>query len=347
MNLYLNSLTLLLLFMQQTFIAVTSEARPASQVIPMFSPLRHQRNKRANILGIFNKRRVFSKESLLNPYDLPSLSFWWEASLDSETGIASSLETSSLPCPKIKASVDEKKKWKIKKRVQRMDISNIASFLFREYPVWLCRKKTSFGLLRAIMKESGSISVQDVFTNTDLLVFGAMVMENNSEPNQDRLDNFGCESARIKCQFPIVGGVLSLGPSEQEKNRLGAVNAPEPRIERTDRGCVQFELTIRDKNKLNYFQQIMNHQKKQKIEEAHGNYLSKFSSSSLSSSCMMKSAVLNYRPMIAGSDIPVSFGRKYAYLSSQRLVHAFVMRRFHGYCYLKMVSHMANDDANS
>lgn len=47
---------------------------------------------------------------------------------------------------------------------------------------------------------------------------------------------------------------------------------------------------------------------------------------------LLVTEVDGYCPMLAGSKEPVPFHRKWIYLSSQSLIHAYVMWRFHRYC---------------
>ncbi len=181
--------------------------------------------------------------------------FKWEASVDREAGIASSMEVSSR-------RLRDEKEFPVKQ-------------IFHSYPMWLCRFPVSLGLLRSVRKDGG-VCVQDRIFRRDLLIFG---------PAKSRLVSIvlheGAVQNTYSMELPITGGLLS-------------IQAP--------RAALLFTL-----NSI--------HGKETRTSE-------------------IVTRISGYRPSLIGQP-PVSNIRTALYFSSQSLIHAGIMWRFHGYCWSK------------
>ena len=230
--------------------------------------------------------------------------FRWHASLNRMTGEATATETSIPRRPRRAASP--------KYAPNVCDDEKVLAELLKSYPEWLSKPSVSFGVLRtsplseaddvsrnridraraAQTYSPSGVSINSLF-GLNLLCFG--------EPRISIMKMKASSSGRrrsFQADLPVLGGLLD-----------GKRDAAVPSSKNTnEHGCIRFVVEqeeIRDgdgKRRDRRCWRIV------RIE-----------------SCICD----GYRPAIAGA-IPVNPIRKAAYLSSQSLIHAYVMWRFHG-----------------
>ena len=229
------------------------------------------------------------------------INYNWNASINSGTGIASSLESSSLALTNIEASSSGDGG----RRSARTDIQEI----FSKYPDFLGKKSLSFGLLSARKNSQEKISETDLIgdsmngrindlallttpqdvteiclslpiVNISLLTFGQPQTRRFSEVNIHH----------VVTEIPILGGLLACRCRDSDSDNNGAEQ---------DFGRLQFAL-----------------------QEGNNNL----------QATTIETRIIDYKPAIAGC-APLNPIRKIAYLSLQRPIHAYVMKRFHHYCH--------------
>lgn len=135
----------------------------------------------------------------------PTSNFRWKASVDPETGIASSEETSKC-------------QWKPNYETppeSMRSVSRVSRQFIAYYPQWLARPKVSFGLLTTKTDpESQETMIRPrFFPNLSLLTFGPLQVVRSPA------------KAVFQYKLPITGGLLALK------------NAKSPK----DMGCLSFE----------------------------------------------------------------------------------------------------------
>ena len=239
-------------------------------------------------------------------------SFCWRAALDQKTGEATATEISTPRRRSNRAGAQHLP------RTSCDDKSLID--LLKSYPVWLSRPSVSFGILRTrelskprdvtrtridqtrslngIEAQQGSvsgISISDSLFGLNLLCFG-----NPQSTVTAMKANGGNRRRSIQVDFPVIGGLLD------GKRQAEAAVSP---IKISEHGCIRFVIE----------QEEVKMQDEEKAQRSQAFW----------SNVRIESSICDgYCPAISG-DAPVNPTRKVAYLSSQSLVHAYVMWRFH------------------
>ena len=240
----------------------------------------------------------------------------WEASVDPNTGTASSREVTQAPphsrvCQQLLRDTKE-----IQQQQQQQPGDTGWSeirYKLEHYPQWLARGAVTLGLFRTVpiagQKGSGSsCSLQDRFFGIDLLIFGSVtsrivqtkqrlprflqVLKRNQPPEGACI---GSHSMTVT--VPIVGGLLAVQKEKRQKSE--------------DLGYLEFTLQ-QNKNQRNSATDDAT-----QIEEEEVLIITK---------------IKNYSPMLVGTREPPRLLRKATYLSTQSIFHAYVMWRFHKYC---------------
>jgi len=226
------------------------------------------------------------------------VNFEWRASLDRKTGRASSYEISTLNTANKKCPMTE------------ATVVKHAESCFKTYPSWLCSKQVSYGFLRVFPDNIGGLSIQDSLLGLTLLKFGAprcrRTPGKSMESLQHCVDNDDNKIVQVLCEFPITGGVLAYPPGPSN----------------VERGSIRLSLVSNSSERQTLFRNRLEPRKQS----------STFGTASLA----VESAIVNFQPAIGGPP-PVSAVRQWVYLYTQRLVHAHVMRRFHGHCYKTLI----------
>ena len=231
--------------------------------------------------------------------------FRWNASLDRITGEATATETSIPRRPRRAASP--------KYAPSVCDEKSLIELL-KAYPAWLSKPSVSFGLLRtstlseaddvsrnridrsrAAQTDSASgVSINSLF-GLNLLCFG--------EPRVSIMKSKASDSGRCRsfqADFPVIGGLLD---GKRDATYSSSKNTNE-------HGCIRFVV------------------EQEEIRDGVGD--GKQRDRRCWRIVRLESCICDgYHPAIAGA-VPVNPIRKAAYLSSQSLIHAYVMWRFHG-----------------
>ena len=181
-------------------------------------------------------------------------SFTWRASLDSCTGIASSLEQSVFSPEEVELMLPSKS-----------ETTTFARHEFCNYPQFLQKVSLTLGLCRVLPSTEHYCNLCTSILPINVLSFGKPIIKQKS-------------NAICCVQIPIVGGLL-------------AKVSPHA----ADHGCLSFTW----------------HQEKNNIT-------------------LVTEIAGNYQPALAGSRIPVPYWINMLYSSTQRLLHEYVMWRFHG-----------------
>ena len=234
---------------------------------------------------------IFLNKPFNSASALPLLNFQWTASLDSKSGLAQSFEQSHSHSIMVK-------KWAKEVMQQK------SQELFRDYPKWLCRFGTTLGLLRAV-------EMPWIVEDHEFFFAG---------------EKEGSRKRKVKHVVRICSSLfglelLTFGVPEDEDVQygkhlhseasccvrfpvLGGILAYKPA-----KGCICFDMHLKGVEKMN---------------ESNGDVKSE------TQSLVLESRVEDYHPAISGG-VPVNPVRRLMYLGSQRLVHAYVMHRFHCY----------------
>jgi hypothetical protein len=254
------------------------------------------------IIGTQRIQSSCSSRSSSTKVPFSGLNFQWNASLDRDTGKASSYEVSSTGTSRQQrsepSSVD---------KTARMIIESC----FQKYPLWLCSKQVTFGLLRATSPAASvsttqigdDTSIQDSIFRWNLLIFGIprrkqeVVLITKTTTTTSRSKNrIGSTNnnkmVKITYEYPIKGGILTY------RSSLTTSLTDE------ERGSIQLSLLYPQPNKF----------------------------TTSNTPWIIESEVVNFQPSIGGPP-PVPRVRQLMYLYSQRLVHAYVMRQFHLFCH--------------
>jgi hypothetical protein len=239
-----------------------------------------------------------------------SWNFQWNASLDRNTGKARSYEQSSILFPTQQQASNSRGS-------TTTSVTKVIESCFQSYPLWLCSKSVTFGLLRAnsIQRSplSDTVSIQDSVFRQNLLIFGkprrkqqvllkSKAVGSRTVSKISSLTGKQKKVVEVTLEFPIKGGLLTYRPPTM-------LNDDE------DRGSIRLSCIYPP-----------NLKKQSKAGSAESIVLP-FS---------IESQVVNFSPRISGPP-PVSRIRQITYLNTQRLVHAYVMRQFHRHCYRNLI----------
>jgi hypothetical protein len=141
-------------------------------------------------------------------------------------------------------------------------------------------------------------------------------------------------------EIPIIGGLLALGDAPtRDPSAANTANAPKYRKSSTnpsvtDRGYLRFtwiEAQCHTNQRKNHHR----HQKKQQQQQQQQQYHHQHDQHHLQVSPpeirIVTQICGRYRPTLAGHTLPIPKWRHRMYCSTQRIFHAYVMWRFHGY----------------
>ena len=136
-------------------------------------------------------------------------------------------------------------------------------------------------------------------------------------------------------EIPIIGGLLALGDAPtRDPSAANTANAPKYRKSSTnpsvtDRGYLRFtwiEAQCHTNQRKNHHR----HQKKQQ-QQYHHQHDQHHLQVSQPEIRIVTQICGRYRPTLAGHTLPIPKWRHRMYCSTQRIFHAYVMWRFHGY----------------
>jgi hypothetical protein len=173
------------------------------------------------------------------------------------------------------------------------ELLRYAENLFSPYPTWLVRFPVTMGLFKAIPDKKGGFEIRDRLFGVNLFSFGGTQCQRFSF--QTNTNRGPTKTSQCTLALPITGGLLMLpDPSKPNGGKCGSL---------------VFTLT------------------KSREVGATANL-----DEPPETVCSISTSIGGYRPSLAGS-APVNLFRKWAYLSTQSMVHAGVMWRFHRRCW--------------
>ena len=251
-------------------------------------------------------------------------SYLWKASLHGATGIASSLEQSLFQQSK-------KQQLILGGKAHARAVHEFATKIFSDYPNFLQRPSLTLGLCRTVdgsnSSSGGSISnLQTSVMPLDLLTFGTpkdvtskyrtktiQVQRKKSRQGAHQRIN---QCGKVLCciEIPIIGGLLAITDNKKSTSV------------KEDNGCLRFS----------WVQPLNNNEEDQKQQQQQDP----------NEIILITEIAGNYHPSLAGHTIPIPTWRNIFYCSTQRMVHTYVMWRFHGFVmeeYMKSYSNLGDD----
>jgi len=293
----------------------------------------------------------------------------WSQSVESATGIASSMETSSSSTSFSRYNDDDDDALpslvlRSKKRIRNVNPYNhqavAVADIFASYPRFISWKNVTFGFCsmkpRVVAttkknnnKNSNTKNCWDVYNpllGVTFLTFGPPIhttvvqqTTNNHKLSSSSRRTNGSTSgvfSRIKqlvsssvgtptnrttivvTQIPIVGGLLVNNKNRKRVSKLSNDDDGTRTQQSLDHGSLRFEfqqdVAFSTSTSTATDDDTRDGDDRHQIQITTG----------------LKTQIVGYNPAIVG-DAPVNPIRKVVYLSSQRLVHAYVMYRFHAY----------------
>ena len=257
-------------------------------------------------------------------YKYKRTTYQWEANLHRSTGVATSFEQSIFKSSTLTSTLSAS-------NYSQKNIIIILQEIFSRYPKYLSRPSLTFGLCKTssslLLPSSSSITnnLQSSILNLNLLSFGtpSIIIQSSSSSSKKKLlkDTKYCQSINsmnddddnvtiICCvEIPIVGGLLA------NTNKIDCKEEVE------DNGCLRF--TFLQQQQQSTTPQSTNNNN-------HDNQIT-------TTIVITTQIAGNYRPTIAcGTSssssrllLPISKFRKLVYCSTQRMVHTYVMWRYH------------------
>ena len=282
----------------------------------------------------FKQRQQQQQQLFLNEYN--GNKFKWQASLDSITGRASSIEVSSC---NVEITVNENdasssSSWESKLQQHAYD-------LVKSWPTFLAKKSITFGLIRTLpnfpTEESTSIHLR-FFKNIPLLSFGqvgvvkvagAVKRPQEQQEHNNQQEQACTATTSSNCSFPyelhlpITGGLLSrlmVTPSSSS-----AVSNNDNDNDTSSNG----NNNQHDRGMLKYIVEIVNDDDNTSSSTQSSSSDSVEAKPGATIRCRLRTEISgNYCPWIAGKP-PITKLRKFVYLKSQSIIHAYTMWRFH------------------
>ena len=138
----------------------------------------------------------------------------WEASVDRETGIATSKETGTIPTgSRLYRSIN---------RTSDRDLLRFTENLFAPYPTWLVKFPVTLGLLKATPGKKGGFEIRDRLFGVNLISFGRTQGQRFSF--QTNTSRGPTKTSQCTLALPITGGLLTLSdPSKPNDGNRGSL----------------------------------------------------------------------------------------------------------------------------
>ncbi|KAL7461032.1 hypothetical protein ACHAXS_001469 [Conticribra weissflogii] len=223
--------------------------------------------------------------------------FQWAASLDRSTGVASSWEQSYVSIALTK-SPQYHSTSSHPTLPSRQEIYDFANEIFSDYPRYLGKRSVTLGLccVSTSSEKSQSFNLQSTIVGIDVLIFGLPRIRRTGLENVCGVEVKAIGGNVICCvEIPILGGYLANATSSMS----GGI----------DFGCLRFTWVELEPSE----------HKKTKSRNPRPNII------------IVTEIDGNYRPTLAGKNLPIPWWRKQFYCSTQRVIHAYVMWRYHGF----------------
>lgn len=257
-------------------------------------------------------------------YKYKRTTYQWKANLHRSTGVATSFEQSIFKSSTSTSTLSASK--------DSQNIIIILQEIFSRYPKYLSRPSLTFGLCKtssssSLLPSSSSITnnLQSSILHLNLLSFGTpRLIQSSSSSSKKKLlkdtkycrqsiNSMNDDNVDIICcvEIPIVGGLLA------------NINI-DCKEEVEDNGCLRFTFLQQQQQSTTTPQSTNNNNN-------HDNQIT-------TRIVLTTQIAGNYRPTIAcGTSsssssrllLPISKFRKLVYCSTQRMVHTYVMWRYH------------------
>jgi hypothetical protein len=146
--------------------------------------------------------------------------YTWEASVDRESGIATSKETGTIPTGS--------RLYKSINTTSDRDLLHFTENLFSPYPTWLVKFPVTLGLLKATPDKKGGFEIRDRLFGANLISFGRTQGQRFSFQTSTKRGT--TKTSQCSLSLPITGGLLTL-PADPSKPNGG------------NRGSLLFTLT--------------------------------------------------------------------------------------------------------
>ena len=221
-------------------------------------------------------------------------SFKWKASLDCNTGVASSLEKS---CVRIYSRSQT-----LPLLPSKNEVKFFAQEIFSKYPQFLGERTLTLGLCSVApsKKNPHQCNLRSSIIPVDVLIFGSPRIVSSKSSKFETIGGGDgseiCEKIICCVEIPIVGGLLAHTSSKDD-----AINSD------SEFGFLKFTWIQQSENKVDKLQQRQ------------------------SDIILVTEIAGYYRPTLAGKNTPIPYWRKKLYCSTQRMFHAYVMWRYHGF----------------
>jgi hypothetical protein len=174
----------------------------------------------ALIVIIFNcldgRRVLTAAKSDLGPVRIwpKKGAYSWEASVDRESGIATSKETGTIPTgSRLYRSLNS---------TSDRDLLRFTENLFSPYPTWLVQFPVTLGLLKATPDKKGGFEIRDRLFGVNLISFGRTQGQRFSF--QTSTNRGPTKTSQCTLALPITGGLLTLpDPSKPNGGNRGSL----------------------------------------------------------------------------------------------------------------------------
>jgi hypothetical protein len=260
--------------------------------------------------------------------------FQWKTSFNRTTGMASSKESSIVPHEsalyRLFCGVGGNSTTTTPPASTRDLLAHTQDIISR-YPTWLCRAKLTGGLLRAV-RDGGNYKIQlRLVPNLDLLVFGTVRGNRLSYRHETQDAKSIVETTLCTLTLPIVGGLLALPATTPSRRSLSG------KAKSSDCGSMVF--TFRRDHVYDHRQDTKTTKRNRSTNETQQRQplsspppMSSDDHSTTHCNCNLAilTALVHYRPWLVGHHkTPVPRYRQWGYQSTQSVLHAYIMWRFH------------------
>jgi len=243
-------------------------------------------------------------------------SYQWDTNLHQPTGIATSFEQSIFHykhqppnCSVEEDDDDGLRSIHCPPLSKKKQIKHIIQDIFSSYPTFLSKPSLTFGLCRSVPsdveKQDCNLHLKTSLLHLNVLTFGKprIVKPSKHIFINDRLSTATKEEVVCCIEIPIEGGLLANVESESSTTNKSKKDK--------DHGCIRFT-----------WLQTKQSNKQQQDLKRHTNY---------PEIILITEIRGKYHPALAGNKLPISNMRKVLYYSTQRILHTYVMWRYHDY----------------
>ena len=246
-------------------------------------------------------------------------SYQWNANIHQTTGIASSFEQSIFhkhQQPPSNCNAENNDGLSMHRKLlstttKKKQMKHIIQNIVSSYPKFLSKPSLTFGLCQSVPSHIDGCNhhLQTSLLHLNVLTFGKprIVKPSIKHIFIDHKPSSTEEEMVVCCiEIPIEGGLLA-----NVESKTSTLNTKSKKKEE-DHGCLRFTwLQTKQPNELQHT--------KKHIKYQHPDII------------LVTEIRGKYRPTLAGNKLPISNMRKMLYYSTQRMLHTYVMWRYHDY----------------